>query len=182
MDVKELDEAIRFKKVTDYLLPDPKEKPLDCLILAYKVTKGVAYDNRDWDKIHWARTARSAKQLLAICGGLRQADACMVEIAKGFEDKELSWTLETINKHAHEWIAKKRGGINVDINARRAGLFKAIADRSRGLGDSTLRSDQGALSDSVRDFFDTQATDDQDRPRLGDGTDGKRVDGVLPDK
>jgi len=133
-----------------YVLPDQKKNPVGCLVLAYKVTKGVPHDDRTWDAAHWARSSKSAKALLGICGGLRQADSCLIDIAKGFEAKELSWTLETVVKHAHDWIAKKRGPINNAAHTYRTRLFAAIAEQRGSEGRSEDSKEVGKVLDSIR--------------------------------
>lgn len=138
----------------DYKIPDPKVEPLKCLVLAYKVTKGVSYDDRTWDSVHWARTARSAKALLEICGNVRNADSCLVDIAKRFEDANLNWTLETVVKQAHEWLSKKRGATNG--NTYRARFFKALSERERGTEDNPLRKADGSISDSFGSLQDSE--------------------------
>lgn len=133
-----------------YVIPDPKKEPVKCIVLAYKVTKGVAHDDRNWDAVHFSRTSKAAKTLFEICGGLREADACLVDIAKRFNDKELFWTLETIVKHSHEWIAKKRGTPHANADTHRSRLFKALSERGRSEKIDGLHKTGESLPDSVR--------------------------------
>lgn len=140
--------------MSEYKIPDSKTEPLKCLVISYKMLMGAEYDDRAWDSIHFSRAGKSAKVLLEICGSLRVADSCMVEVAQKFEEAGLPWTLETIVRHAHEWVNKKRGGLGADVNARRARFFKAAAER-RGSGD-LIPVDQVSetLPDSIRGLFD----------------------------
>lgn len=135
----------------NYRIPDPKTEPIKCLVLAYKVTKGVAHDDKTWDAVHFSRVSKPAKALLEICGSVRVADSCLVEVGQKFDEANINWTLETIVKHAHEWISKKRGKTNG--NAYRARFFKALSEQGR-VGDhppdseneTTLPNSGGSLS------------------------------------
>lgn len=108
----------------DYKLPDPEKEAFKCLVLSYKTRKGVPYDLRSWDNQHFARCTKSAKALLEICGSLRDADACLMEVSQKFIDSDLTWTLETIVKHSHDWKAK-RGKTSGDAHRQR--LFSEFA-------------------------------------------------------
>jgi hypothetical protein len=112
-----------------YRLPNPQNESewINCLVLSYKTFKGVDFENRTWDRANWSRSAKAAKLLLEICGSLRAADACMVEFGTRFDKEELNWTLETICRHASDWIRKKRG-VNASSGSR-ARFFKAIAEQ-----------------------------------------------------
>lgn len=116
-----------------YKLPDSKNEKdwIACLILSFKTLKGFEYDDREWDKVHWSRTARTAKLLLSVCKDLRTADECLNELSDGFIEAELSWTLETILRHSTDWMLKKRGNHE---NRSRQRFFDAIAQqRTKGL-------------------------------------------------
>jgi hypothetical protein len=135
----------------EYQLPDPEKNPVACLTLAYKVTRGIDYADRSWDRIHWKRVSRAAKELLVICGSLRTADLCLMDIAKGFEDRELSWTLETVVKHAHDWVTKKHKGLkDGDSKLCRARLFKALADSRGSKTDDPLRKTSEEITHAIR--------------------------------
>lgn len=143
----------------EYRLPDPKVRPDVYVVLSYKTLKGIPFDERNWDKVHFSRGLKSAKILLGICGGLRQADTCMVELSKKFEEANLDWTIETIIKHAHDWITKKRGP---NENSYRAGLFKALTERSREPDNPELLKTGESLFDSLRMLKSPEQRDKED--------------------
>lgn len=113
--------------MTSYELPDPKEKPLAALVLSYKTWKGVQFDDRSWDRANWSRASRSAETLLDMCGGFDVAERCLSSTAQQFIEARLTWTLETVTRHAHDWMQKNaRGASGLDARKR---LFDAIAKR-----------------------------------------------------
>lgn len=122
--------GVGMEEEKKYRLPDLKKEAdwFKCLILSFKTLKGFEYNDRGWDIGNFARCTRAAKNLLEICGSLRAADTCMVEIGKYFDDNGLEWTLETICSRAPEWIQKKRGG-NASRNASRSRFFAAMSQR-----------------------------------------------------
>jgi hypothetical protein len=127
-----------------YAMPNP-EKESDwykCLILSFKTLKGFEYNDRGWDIGNFARCIRSAKGLIEICGSLRSADACMVELGAGFDNKGLEWTLETVCRHAPEWLKRKRGGVNGAAARKR--FFSALAQRKPEKAVDELRKGSSA--------------------------------------
>lgn len=143
---------------SEYRIPDPKVNPVACLTLAYKVTKQIPYDLRSWDKVHWARSSKASKQLLDICGDIRVADACLVELARDWDASGISWTLETVVKHAHDWISK-RGKQNGNVHRDR--FFKALRNGTGGGTDNPLRSAAEALPATFGSLQDAQETDQE---------------------
>lgn len=114
----------------EYKLPDPKTNPVAAIVLSYKTFKGVQFDDRDWDIANWSRASKASRLLLDICKGFEQAERCLSYVAEQFNGANLAWTLETITKHAHDWIQKN--GSPYGTNARKR-LFDAIAkQRSAG--------------------------------------------------
>ena len=109
-----------------YKIPEPFENPTAALVMNYKLLKGVEYDDRSWDKRHWMRCSKSAKELLEICDIYEVARRCMEDLAESFKNSDLSWTLETITKHAHDWKQKRR---KKDDAKSRQRFFDALADQ-----------------------------------------------------
>ena len=64
----------------------------------------VPDDDREWDAVYFRRYSRPAADLLRLCGGdiLVVAD-CIDQVSSAMEKKGLSWTPETIVKHAGDW-------------------------------------------------------------------------------
>ncbi len=97
----------------EYRIPEPKDNPISALVIFYKVCKGIQYDDRSWDKIHFGRCTKAAKEIFIICKDFETSKQCIEELADRFDSKDLSWTLETIVKNVHDWILEKGGRINV---------------------------------------------------------------------
>lgn len=119
----------------DYKLPNPETNPVDCLVLSYKTLKGIQYDDRDWDKVHWGRCKKAAKLLIELCKDLRSADKCLMEISEKFEAQSLSWTLETVLRHVHEWqtLNQKKEDKNNGLSPR----TRLFADLAKSRTEST---------------------------------------------
>lgn len=83
------------------------ETPLQKVVCCWKVLTGHKKDDRAWDKINWARNAKSAQLLLDYFDGdYQRAIRCMQELMEYFKKEELSYTLETILKWSSDWKAK----------------------------------------------------------------------------
>lgn len=141
--------------VNPYPIPDPKTEPQKCLVLSYKSRKGIAYNNRDWDKGNFGRCMAAAGTLLALCRDLSSAETCLNDLAVEYESKSLSWTLETVARNASEWLQKNG---RTDANASRAGLRMAIAQRKSEGRDQTnlVKIPERTTSDAIRDGPNTE--------------------------
>lgn len=101
-----------------YEIPEPESNPLAALVMNYKLIKEVEYDDRVWDKRNWGRSMAAAKDLLEICKIYEMSKRCLEELSKHFNDSNLSWTFETVTKHAHDWKNKQRGQHDRKIRQR----------------------------------------------------------------
>lgn len=142
----------------DYELPDPKKEPQKCLVLTYKTLKGIQYDNRAWDRMNFGRCMVSASILMGLCRSLVLAEQCLSEMGDSYDSDDITWTLETVARNAHDWL-KKKG--HLDANASRAGLRMAIAKRqSEGNRQGGMvKASAGPVLGPVRDGKDSQRQD-----------------------
>ncbi len=88
--------------------PDPKppRKPtgVQDVVRAFKITMKVDENDKAWDKVYFRRYARPAADLLALFGGdIGWVCDCIEAVAGKLEKKGLSWTPETIVKHAGDF-------------------------------------------------------------------------------
>lgn len=74
--------------------------PIQRVVNAYKVQKGVAITDKAWDKENYSRCSKPAKSLIECLGTWELAAAYVIGKGQEFDDKGLDWTLETIKKHA----------------------------------------------------------------------------------
>lgn len=87
-----------------YRLPNPEKEPQAFLVILYKTLKKIEYNNREWDKIYFARCMKRTTQLLdCLKGDVRKAAQCMKDLKERFEGDGLSWTIETIIQYCFEW-------------------------------------------------------------------------------
>lgn len=64
----------------------------------------VDENDKAWDKVYFRRYARPAADLLALFGGdIGSVCDCIEAVAGKLEKKGLSWTPETIVKHAGDF-------------------------------------------------------------------------------
>lgn len=74
------------------------------IVRGFKAVLGVDLDDRNWDKVYFRRYSRPAKELLTLFNGNVSATAdCIDGISSILDKKNLSWTPETIVKHASDW-------------------------------------------------------------------------------
>lgn len=136
-----------------YRIPEPKTDPAGSLTMYFKVVlKGVEFDDRVWDRTHWARVKRAATQLMQICGDFKTAKQCVDELGQDFNRRELTWTLETVLKYAHEW-KRKRGGRDVELKGRQRFFDELAKQRASRQGVENGSENQPEL-ESVGDGED----------------------------
>jgi hypothetical protein len=77
--------------------------PLQAVMRAYKVAKGIAADDATWDKANWKVHCRAGAKLLDAFKGVDER-AVMYLLGKAQEWNEagITWVLATIAKHAHD--------------------------------------------------------------------------------
>lgn len=108
------------KKAPDGSLPDKSgseqtnghynpKTPLQEVVLGFKLQMGVKKEDREWDKVYFPRFSKPAKGLLTLFSGdVDKCLDCIEGIATVADRKRLSWTPETVVKHASDWREKKR--------------------------------------------------------------------------
>lgn len=83
---------------------------LQRVVMGFKIRSGAEKDDQAWDKAYWARYSKSGKQLLGLMGGdSDMALDCTDDVCDWLEKKGLSWTPETIVKHAFSWKQGRLG-------------------------------------------------------------------------
>lgn len=74
------------------------------VVHGFKAVMGVSDDDVGWDRVYFPRYARSAKDLLTLFeGNLDRVADCIDQVSAAMERKKLSWTPETLVKHAGDW-------------------------------------------------------------------------------
>ena len=98
--------------------PYPIDTPLQKVMVQYKMSKGVEPEDRVWDKTNWGRHVREASRLLEIfAGDWRLAARCIEGLGATFDEKNMSWVLATITKHAYDWkIANRERETHEHVN------------------------------------------------------------------
>lgn len=93
----------------------------------YKTTKGFT-DVPNWDRVHFPRAAKSAAALISMGATVESASQAITDLGKGFDVKNLDWTIETIVKHYPSWLKKHPELVPVDpdIERRREVLRKKL--------------------------------------------------------
>jgi len=88
-------------KSTEY--PTPKTD-VQKVVLAFKISMGVKKDDREWDRVYFRRFSGAAGDLLALFQrDVGRAADCIEAVSGSLKAKGLSWTPETIVKHASDW-------------------------------------------------------------------------------
>lgn len=75
------------------------------LMCAYKLSKKIDWQSREWDKFNFPRYTKACKKLLAAFDGNDQLAAeWLLEFGEKFDSDELTWNLDTAANHA--WMDK----------------------------------------------------------------------------
>lgn len=78
------------------------------LIRAYKILKGVDKNDVTWDAINKTQyLIDKVKALIDFCGNKDSAMKCLEDVSEEMSSKGLSWTFDTICKHADSWKNKR---------------------------------------------------------------------------
>lgn len=77
------------------------------VVTAFKMLQGFERDDKSWDKMHFARFSKSAKQLVDFMGSWKDAVDCCQDVYEKLTSKGLTVTLETICKHSGDWKKDK---------------------------------------------------------------------------
>lgn len=121
-----------------YRLPNPEKEPEAFLVILYKTLKKIEFNNREWDKIYFARCMKRTKQLLeCLKGDVRKAAQCMKDLKERFEGDGLSWTIETVIQYCFEWRSEFD-----KVNDR--DCLRSLAQAYQGTGVENLLKPGGA--------------------------------------
>ena len=101
-------DSIQVSKDNDKNKAVKETTPLQKVVLVYKIVSGFEKDDKSWDKMYFARCSKSAKQLLDFIGNWKDAGNCIQEVYEKLSGKGLTVTLETVCKHAGDWIKDRR--------------------------------------------------------------------------
>jgi len=77
------------------------------IVRVFKIVSGYDKDDKGWDKLNFARCARSAKLLRDFLGDWKRAGDCVQDVYEKLSSKGLTVTLETVVKHAADWNKDK---------------------------------------------------------------------------
>lgn len=77
------------------------------VVLVYKMASGYPKEDAGWDRVNFARCAKSAKILIEFLGSWENAADCIQEVYEKLSSKGLTLTIETIVKHASDWKRDK---------------------------------------------------------------------------
>lgn len=113
--------------MSDYRIPIPEKEPIAALVMLYKISRGVEFDDRSWDIVHWPRSMRDAKKLLAICGDYETSKRCLTDIAEQFSSGGLRWFFSTVVSHAHDW--KLENGGKKDVKQVRTRFLNSLNEQ-----------------------------------------------------
>jgi hypothetical protein len=82
----------------------PPKTDVQKVVMAFKLSMGVPKDDRDWDGVYFRRYSRAAGDLLTLFRkDVGRVADCIEAVSGALTRKGLSWTPETIVKHASDW-------------------------------------------------------------------------------
>ena len=108
------DKAIRHGACANPAKEYKADTPQQKIVCAYKVAKGIAWDDRGWDTDNYSRAAKAAGAVLrAFDQKVKPAAEFVVAFGERMDKAGRSWTLETAAKWA--WDTKgERSVVNQD--------------------------------------------------------------------
>ena len=112
------DKVISSKDVitTSVITPYYIKSDLQRLVCAYKIAKGFKFDDRTWDNAYFARFSKPAKLMLEYFhNSFQKCLDCLDSLSKEFNRQGLTWTLDTIQKHAADWALKIENNIKAKV-------------------------------------------------------------------
>ena len=82
----------------------PPKSDIQKVVAGFKAVLNVPDEDREWDAVYFRRYSRPAADLLRLCrGDVMVVADCIDQVSSALEKKGLSWTPETIVKHAGDW-------------------------------------------------------------------------------
>lgn len=88
-------------KNTHYSAP---KTDIQRVVAGFKAVLSVSDDDREWDRVYFRRYSRPASELLTLFGGdIERVADCIDQVSSALDKRRLSWTPETIVKHAGDW-------------------------------------------------------------------------------
>jgi len=130
-----------------YKHPDKTSDPIGAVVMAFKTLKGVAPENRDWDKRFWARWVKDAKEIVNAIGGVDNAISFLKYHSEKLSRANYSWNLRTIADRAIEWKARQKDGADPSQRVFNPHVETGAGEESGGLRAETSA---GAILDAVR--------------------------------
>lgn len=145
----------------------PKLTPLQAVMRAYKVGKGINPDDKDWDKANWKTHCKAAKKLLdAFKGDDRAAVTYLLGKIEGWNEGGVSWVLATVAKHAWDDRGKigqvhdSADAVGLDGEAGKMGTTDELAGRGR----SRITSTRGLANEVLRQIGNAHCGPGDDGP------------------
>jgi len=126
----------------------PKKKTdIQRIVEAYKESKGVAMDNKGWDRANFSRYSKAAKSLLdCFAGDIEKSAVYLFMRAQQLDEMAVDWTLETIVRHAWDGL-----GMHKERNGQQSSTMGS--DRLLGQGRTGFTTPAGKIvSDTLRDI------------------------------
>lgn len=162
----------------EYRIPEPEEHPDAAIVVFYKVTKGFEFDDRVWDKTHFGRCRKAAKDLLQVCGTFEIAKRCLEQTAERFSEIGCDWSLETVLKHSHEWMIRRKG--KHDFKSRERFLNALTQQRASGALEIKGTLNGAQMVDALGSLTVIPSEGGAER-RIGNKSDGGSGTGLGPE-
>ena len=108
-DINKSNTTVSYKSEKSVESPKPLEEyevetKLQKCICSWKQILGFEFSDRRWDKLNFARTAKTVKRLLEFFeDDHSRVITCMEDVSEMLKKKKLDFSIETIEKYAAEW-------------------------------------------------------------------------------
>ena len=95
-----------------------KSTPVQDIVNAYKIAIGIKADDKGWDSANFGRYCKAAKSILEAFGGDKDRAAIyIIGKSEKFQDDEISFTLETIARHAWDDKGRINGSEHIKVDS-----------------------------------------------------------------
>lgn len=88
--------------------PERRLTDVQKVVTVFKLLQGFPRDDKGWDEMYFGRFSKSAAALIKFLGSWKDAADCCEDVYKRLNEKGLTVTMETIVKHAGDWLRDKR--------------------------------------------------------------------------
>lgn len=133
---------------------------------AYKISKGIKWDDRDWDKHNYKTWARAGRKLLEACGHVNDSIDFLAKFSETMKSKDLSWNMATAAKNAWDDSEVQNAKSNSRVAGKPGEVRKPSNGSNSGKVDANKKVPLSGASKTAR--VREEVGDSKQKPSEGD--------------